>query len=96
MFQKGPLSSIKIIIVFIHPVCIFSLYIQVLDEMELRPVFTDEGITFVYVKVNPKFCYILKIFDILGYPVVQQFIFNGCYEKKFKHCFSSIFLVSIN
>eukprot|EP01038_Epipyxis_sp_PR26KG_P010148 gene10148-13651_t len=30
----------------------FSLYIQEKDEMELRPVFTDEGITFVYIKCN--------------------------------------------
>jgi AP-1 complex subunit mu len=31
--------------------CRFSLYIQEKDEMELRPVFTDEGITFIYIKV---------------------------------------------
>jgi hypothetical protein len=29
----------------------FSTYIQERDEMELRPVFTIEGITFVYIKV---------------------------------------------
>mmetsp|Transcript_661 Transcript_661/g.1107 ORF Transcript_661/g.1107 Transcript_661/m.1107 type:complete len:425 (-) Transcript_661:126-1400(-) len=30
----------------------FAIYIQERDEMELRPVFTDEGITFVYIKCN--------------------------------------------
>ena len=30
----------------------FSLYIQEKDEMDLRPVFTDEGITYVYIKCN--------------------------------------------
>ena len=30
----------------------FSQYIQEKDEMELRPVFTDEGITYVYIKCN--------------------------------------------
>lgn len=30
----------------------FSLYIQEKDEMELRPVFTDEGVTYVYIKCN--------------------------------------------
>ena len=29
----------------------FSLYIQEKEELELRPVFTIDGITFVYVKV---------------------------------------------
>jgi hypothetical protein len=28
----------------------FSLYIQEKEEMELRPVFTEDGITFVYIK----------------------------------------------
>lgn len=30
----------------------FAVYVQERDEMELRPVFTDEGITFVYIKCN--------------------------------------------
>lgn len=30
----------------------FSLIIQEKDEMELRPVFTDDGITYVYIKCN--------------------------------------------
>jgi len=30
----------------------FSLQIQEKDEMELRPVFTEDGITFVYIKCN--------------------------------------------
>jgi len=30
----------------------FSLFIQEKDEYELRPVFTDEGITYVYIKCN--------------------------------------------
>lgn len=30
----------------------FSLHIQEKDEMELRPVFTEDGITFVYIKCN--------------------------------------------
>eukprot|EP01039_Chlorochromonas_danica_P002611 gene2609-2854_t len=30
----------------------FSFHIQEKEEMELRPVFTDEGITFVYIKCN--------------------------------------------
>lgn len=30
----------------------FSLHIQEKDEMELRPVFTEDGITFVYIKVR--------------------------------------------
>lgn len=34
-------------------ICRFSLHIQEKEEMELRPVFTDEGITYVYIKVNP-------------------------------------------
>lgn len=29
----------------------FSMHIQEKDEMELRPVFTEDGITFVYIKV---------------------------------------------
>ena len=29
----------------------FSLYIQEKEELELRPVFTIDGVTFVYVKV---------------------------------------------
>jgi len=29
----------------------FSLYIQEKEEMELRPVFTVEGITYIYIKV---------------------------------------------
>lgn len=29
----------------------FSLYIQEKEEMELRPVFTVDGITYVYIKV---------------------------------------------
>ena len=29
----------------------FSLYIQEKDEMELRPVFTVDGVTYVYIKV---------------------------------------------
>ena len=30
----------------------FALYIQEKEESELRPVFTDEGVTFVYIKVG--------------------------------------------
>lgn len=30
----------------------FSLHIQEKDEMELRPVFTEDGITYVYIKCN--------------------------------------------
>jgi AP-1 complex subunit mu len=30
----------------------FSLHIQEKDEMELRPVFTEEGITYIYIKCN--------------------------------------------
>lgn len=30
----------------------FSLHIQEKDEMDLRPVFTDEGVTYVYIKCN--------------------------------------------
>ena len=30
----------------------FAMYIQEKDEMELRPVFTDEGITYIYIKCN--------------------------------------------
>ncbi len=30
----------------------FATYIQERDENELRPVFTDDGITFVYIKVS--------------------------------------------
>ena len=30
----------------------FSLHIQEKDEMELRPVFTEDGITFIYIKVS--------------------------------------------
>jgi AP-1 complex subunit mu len=30
----------------------FSLYIQENDEMDLRPVFTEEGVTYVYIKCN--------------------------------------------
>ena len=29
----------------------FSLYIQEKEEIELRPVFTIDGVTFLYVKV---------------------------------------------
>lgn len=39
---------VEIVLVY---VCRFAMYIQERDEMELRPVFTDEGITFVYIKV---------------------------------------------
>jgi len=38
--------------------CRFSLHIQEKDEMELRPVFTEDGITFVYIKV--KFFYFMS------------------------------------
>ena len=34
----------------------FSLHIQEKDEMDLRPVFTEEGITYVYIKVCFSFC----------------------------------------
>ena len=30
----------------------FSLHVQETDELELRPVYTSDGITFVYVKCN--------------------------------------------
>ena len=30
----------------------FSLYIQEREEIELRPVFTIEGVTYIYVKVR--------------------------------------------
>jgi AP-1 complex subunit mu len=30
----------------------FSLYIQEKEEMELRPIFTVDGITYVYIKVD--------------------------------------------
>lgn len=32
--------------------CRFSMHIQEKDEMELRPVFTEEGITYIYIKVS--------------------------------------------
>ena len=30
----------------------FSLHIQEKEEMELRPVFTEDGVTYVYIKCN--------------------------------------------
>ncbi len=30
----------------------FSLHIQEKEEMELRPVYTEEGITYIYIKCN--------------------------------------------
>lgn len=59
----------------------FSLHIQEKDEMELRPVFTEDGITFVYIKV---------IFDVIVFymklmflgNLVQQFTFNGRNKAK--------------
>ena len=32
----------------------FSLYVQEKDEVEMRPVFTIDGLTFVYIKVRDR------------------------------------------
>ncbi len=62
----------------------FSLHIQEKDEMELRPVFTEDGITFVYIKVNFDVIFIYMKFMFLG-NLVQQFTFNGRNEAKFEY-----------
>jgi hypothetical protein len=36
----------------IMPIKRFSLHIQEKDELDLRPVFTEDGVTYVYIKVR--------------------------------------------
>ena len=50
-------ATVKYVIYCIYTVflllsCRFSIIIQEKDESELRPVFTEEGITYVYIKVS--------------------------------------------
>jgi hypothetical protein len=56
LLKGNDLSLIVLKIIEIDFICNsyfrFSLHIQEKDEMELRPVFTDEGITYVYIKVD--------------------------------------------
>lgn len=60
--------------------------------MELRPVFTIEGITFVYIKVNR----LLFCWSFLTRLVVQQFVTNGCDEKKLQRFVASFLFISID
>ena len=55
----------------------FSLYIQEKEEIELRPVFTIDGVTFLYVKV----AYIL--FFVIRLPLSNLFChrFNNSHSS---------------
>jgi AP-1 complex subunit mu len=45
-------ASVFLVFMFSAFFCRFSLHIQEKEETELRPVFTEDGITYIYIKVN--------------------------------------------
>jgi hypothetical protein len=49
MWNNFNLKSYDTLIMLINR---FSLHIQEKDEMDLRPVFTEDGVTYVYIKVR--------------------------------------------
>ncbi len=52
---KGVLG---IVVSILYLYCRFAQYIQEKDEMDQRPIFTDDGYTFAYIKVRHAYAYI--------------------------------------
>jgi hypothetical protein len=54
----------------------FSLHIQEKDEVELRPVFTEDGITYIYIKVHESealerdVLHQLRTYDLFSYSAI--------------------------
>ena len=78
------LSSIVI------PLVRFAQYIQEKDEMDQRPIFTDDGFTFAYIKVRSDHFSCAAVFAI-----AQQSFPDVCNETQFQYSFSSHEFVSI-
>jgi len=66
---KGVLG---IVVSILYLYCRFAQYIQEKDEMDQRPIFTDDGYTFAYIKVRHAYAY--KIMTLLSRAAQQPFL----------------------
>lgn len=78
------------------PNCRFSLHIQEKDEVDLRPVFTEDGITYIYIKVSHLPLVLRQLVALTCLHccfAVQQPVVDGGDEEKLQRHTHSVLLV---